>query len=133
MEKRNEEYVPQFDLDNVEEKKIELKKCIKCGKPSVSLHDGCCFECRRQEKTLRGETIREYYEKQDKNKSNLRITTILAVYIVICLLIILILADIIPASETLKKACYKGLVGAISAGIIGAISWPISKLINYKK
>lgn len=32
MAKKNEEYIPQFDLDKTEEKKIEYKVCKKCEK-----------------------------------------------------------------------------------------------------
>ncbi len=51
MKKKNEEYIPQFNYDDLPVNEIEkkLSKCNNCGKESVSLHQGVCFECRQKQ------------------------------------------------------------------------------------
>lgn len=50
MRKKIEEYIPQFDYSNFDEKEYKKEtneaKCLYCGKPSVSLNNGVCFSCR---------------------------------------------------------------------------------------
>ena len=45
--KKKEVYIPQFELPEETKQKTEKQQCYCCGKQTVSLYNGLCFECRQ--------------------------------------------------------------------------------------
>lgn len=68
---KKQEYVPQFDLDCLpDNSKIKYKTCQKCGKQSVSLHDGVCFDCRQKQNATNAKEKASAKAKPDEQLFN---------------------------------------------------------------
>lgn len=111
--------MPQFDLDSViGESKIKYGICKKCGKQSVSLHNGICFECRRNDELTQLEVIKEDYKRQEKKKQEEKNIIIIfclffIIYVSIALFMFFVLMDRIPDSEVFRLLCLRILARAV--------------------
>ncbi len=135
--KKQEEYIPQFNYEDMSiEEKIEKQPqiCQKCGKYSISLHKGMCFECRQNEppKYLKRQ-IEEEKRKKDKNKLIFQIV----LYSISILLLILVFLGVIPLEshlgETVARGAMMGLVGSILISLVTLIRKLFKLLITFFK
>ncbi len=129
--KKPEKYISQFDFDDLSTEETvekEMSKCQKCGKPSVSLYEGVCFDCRKKEPAKNFEKM---FDEEKKQKNN--ITFILSVIFVVISGLILFFFEPYFAAYAFGRALYRGLSAtcgfAIWIVIISAIR-SIIKLIS---
>ncbi len=138
MRKKQEEYIPQFNYDDFPTTKTperEVLKCEKCGKYSVSLHNGLCFECRQEEPS--SDTLKEMLEKEKKRKDKAKLIFEITLFSISAILWILILLNIIPLESPLGEAIARGamigFVGSLLIFLIEAICKIIKLLGSFFK
>lgn len=100
-----------------ENKKIQYKHCVECGKKNIKPHLPMCYECYQK---TRNKIIQQKQEKKEKKPENPEIDIPTPIWI----------GGIIILASMLLQQPYKAIVGIIGIGIIGF--WFYTKIKEWK-
>ena len=130
MGRKQDIYIPQFDLDNIDEISApEYQICQKCGRKSAL--NGVCFLCSRNEKNLK--TNAAIIDSQINKKTSIYFVLAIGIGVIIAIILTFLIAfGVIPTTERVVDICTKASVGFISGIIMSPIIWLFIKFSKPK-
>ena len=137
MKKMQDEYVPQFDYDDLPtENNIEKEslKCKKCGKYATFLHCGVCFECQQKDSSeMIQKEVGEENNMSNKSKGNTFLKDITILLSIWGPLLFIIVGGILWKNDTFDGTVMEQLFPAMFFGFIAAFCVVIilSKIFKY--